>query len=1458
MMQDAPIPARDREAAELYLRASDMPPEVAQNFLARACAGRESLRSQVQALMPQGLPALSTGGGNGDNPAAGATIASALHSFCGAIAAGDRPELARYVPSPDDSTRERLLTELIKLDQKWRWSLRRPKPLEVYLREWPELRARQALMIELLRSECVSRAVFAAPASEAELELRFPGLATRVRLDEVESLARPVLRAFDTREVSPALPERFTVVRQIGEGGMGVVYEALDRQRGTRIALKTLPKMGPVPLYRFKHEFRTLAGLSHPNLVPLYELISDGSVWFFTMELIHGVDFITHVHVPRPEAEPRIADAVTASVERPASDVVTVEASRPARVADIGKLRAALGQLAEGVAALHAESILHRDLKPSNVLVREDGRVVILDFGLAKLMQAEEPVTDTERAFVPNELAATLTGWTRDHDIVGSVLYMSPEQAVAERLTAASDWYSVGVMLYEALTGILPFTGGSLDVMLKKQSDDLVPPKQRVSNVPDDLNDLCCALLHREPGARPTGAEVLARLSPASRATPARAPAARATAFVGRENHLATMAAAYRELERNRTVTVHVRGRSGAGKTALAQHFLGTLPEPAIVLSGRCYEQESVPYKALDSIIDELCRRLMQLPANEAEPLIPADIAALARIFPVLERVEAVSQACMGRPEIPDARELRRRAFAALGDMLHRLGGRAPLVLVIDDLQWGDVDSAALLVSLLAAAAPPRLLLIACYRTESAESNPCLVALNAARRRQLCFDVDVEPLPFSESLELAALLLGETRHSAATAARIARESGGNPYFVYELARQVDLGPAPGGDTPSTLDLDEALWRRVLGLAPAARHLLEVVAVAGKPLPLRSACEAASLGLQDLSAAATLRAERFVRSTGPGADDEIETYHDRIRESIANHLTDSAQVEHHRRLALALEAASNTDIEATAAHFHRAGLLDQAAHHYATAADTAAAALAFDRSAELYGLALRLGGATGDEARRLRRRRGDALANAGRGFDAGQEYQRAADGAAEQQAIELQRKAGYQYCVSGHIDEGREAFATVLSRYGKRLPRTRRQALLSLLWRRLLLRFRGMRFHERSEADVPREQLDRVDIFWSVAAGMTIADPIRGAEFQTYDLILALRAGEPYRIARALAWEAAHISMVGVRLKPRAESQLAAADALAARIDRPHATGMIRMSRGVAAYFHGDFDRCRRCCEEAAGIFRDQCTGVSWELETCNAFAFWSYYFRGEYAELTRRFSTLITEVRQRGARLAEADLTTFGGPFVWLAADDPEGAHRAVLSVMGAWSRQDFQVQHFTTLTAEAQIDLYRGDGRAAWDRVAAQWGGVADAMLLHVEIVRIYMLHLRARSALAALGSGGLDREMLLRSAARDARRLERERPPYARALARTIRAALAVQRGDEATAISILGATADELDSLSWGCFGAGIRRRYGELLGGDAGRRVVRSVDDALTAQGVRRPDLLGALQAPGFVR
>ena len=235
--------------------------------------------------------------------------------------------------------------------------------------------------------------------------------------------------------------------------------------------------------------------------------------------------------------------------------------------------------------------------------------------------------------------------------------------------------------------------------------------------------------------------------------------------LIGRERHLQVLDAAFAALSRQVAQIVFVFGRTGTGKTALIRAFLDGLAarDEAIVLFGRCYERESVPYKALDSLIDALARHLKGLSVRDANAILPAGAAYLARLFPVLEGVPGLSE--RGEPpELPDQQELRRRACDGLREVLRRLTARAPLVLAIDDLQWGDVDSARLIADLIAAPMSPTLLLIGSFRAEDAESCPFLAELSRSTAgrssRHEHRELAVEALTQSEARELALALLG--------------------------------------------------------------------------------------------------------------------------------------------------------------------------------------------------------------------------------------------------------------------------------------------------------------------------------------------------------------------------------------------------------------------------------------------------------------------------------------------------------------------------------------------------------------------------------------------------------------------------------------------------------------------------------------------------------------------------
>src|SRR5262245_17873847 len=341
--------------------------------------------------------------------------------------------------------------------------------------------------------------------------------------------------------------ERFRIQRRLGAGGFGVVYQVFDQQRGEDVALKALRDGNVEALFRLKREFRALADIAHPNLVRLHELLGEEEQWFFTMELIDGINFLQFARgtpfrdrsdstdrtaqAPSPE-QPDAPPEMTSGEARELL-ALGLEGSDPPSIAaaptlDTERLRLALKQAVTGIQAIHRTGQLHRDVKPSNVLVAPDGRVVLLDFGM---------LTDL-----------SLTGSKRSISVVGTPAYMSPEQGSARPLSEPTDWYSLGVMLFEALTGQWPFTGGFIEMMWDKRHKDAAAPRDLVPGVPDDLNALCVDLMRREPSQRPSGDEILARLGAVQAATyraqEMAQPASAGPPFVGREEHLAALQSA--------------------------------------------------------------------------------------------------------------------------------------------------------------------------------------------------------------------------------------------------------------------------------------------------------------------------------------------------------------------------------------------------------------------------------------------------------------------------------------------------------------------------------------------------------------------------------------------------------------------------------------------------------------------------------------------------------------------------------------------------------------------------------------------------------------------------------------------------------------------------------------------------------------------------------------------------
>ncbi len=1209
-----------------------------------------------------------------------------------------------------------------------------------------------------------------------------------------------------TRSAEPGIGElearsggRFQVRELLGTGAYGAVYHVFDRNHERSLALKLLLRLGPEDLVRFKREFRIVSNVSHPNLVAIHELFVDEAGAWLTMDLVHGTDFLSWV--------------------------------RDGNRCDEARLREALRQLAEGLVALHAYRILHRDLKPSNVLVRADGQVLVADFGLARQLVGQD-----------------------EDGVAGTPAYMSPEQAANLELTTASDWYCFGVMMYEALTGERPHSGlDGIALMMAKQAGHPGPPSARAPGIAADLDRLCSDLLARDGVDRPSGAEVLGRLGRAAAGPPLAPAAVMPDVFVGRADELAALERCWQRVRSSASAAIAiVEGRSGTGKSALVRHFLShAAVGNALALRGRCYERESVPYKGLDELVDDLRRFLL----TQGNAGAVAGAGALGRLFPVLADVPGVGDAPV--PRVEDPVELRRQAVDALRELLHGVATSRPLVLALDDLQWCDDDTAVVLTELLRSRFRPPALFVACLRPDDGEPTTATTIL-ARGLAELGDQVSRErivlgPLTESDAMEIAEVLL-PARHDRDEIARaIVAECDGNPLFVAELVRHTtDTGDPGALGRPQ---LDAIIQARVARLPAAARAVLECLAVAARPIPQRVVLAAARAHERGLETIALLRAQAFVQTHGADELSGVEASHDRVAVAVRAAMTAERIAATHLALATQLQRHGG-DAEEIAFHFKAAGEPSRAIEYVTLAAELAGQALAFNRAARLFRLALELLTHTDPRRHSVQRALADTLARDGRGAAAAAAYVTAADTAAIGDVLELRRAAAEQLLRSGRLVDGLAMLREVLRAVGLRLPHGPRSALAALLAARTGVRLRGLEFVERAEQDVDRNLLLRIDTTWAAATGLLQSSVLLGQYFQARHLMLALDGGEPRRIARALGLETLYAATDGTPGLAACDALLDRVEGLCRRVDDPRALGIAGLAAGVADVYRGRFVTACPRLAEAEKILRERCTNVQWELGMVRTFLVMALFYVGELAGMREVLELGVRDAIDRDDLHTQLMLRLAYEPMALLVENRVDRADAVLAEVAARWPAPlETATYRYVLAMTRSRIDRYAGRGVRALAAIDEHWQSIERSFMLTKQPLRLFMLHERGCAALAAAAaSDGRQRKRLLARARADAERLVADGSPWSQALALPLLASLYAVSGDTPRARETLVASERAFMERGMPIYAAVMLRRRGQLIGGGGGDDMIARADAALTKAGVVAPARLADQLAP----
>jgi serine/threonine protein kinase/tetratricopeptide (TPR) repeat protein len=563
-----------------------------------------------------------------------------------------------------------------------------------------------------------------------------------------------------TAEPAPAFIgsniHQYRILSSLGRGGMGEVYLAEDARLGRKVAVKLLPSEFTADVERvrrFEREARAASALNHPNILTIHDIGETDGRRFMISEFVEGE---------------------------------TLRARMASGAMEISEALEIARQTASALSVAHRAGIVHCDIKPENLMLRPDGFVKVLDFGLAKL--TEEGQGEKGRGG-QGDNPLLLFSSTTPGVVMGTVHYMSPEQARGRKLDARTDLFSLGVTLYEMLAGRRPFAGETTsDCIAALLGAEPPPLRTHCADAPAQLEQIIGKCLAKDREARFQSAEELIEALRNAGQDAVLIREVADPAFVGREAELSRLDQMLASATGGAGRIVFITGEAGLGKTALAERFLRRARasrHQLLVARGRCLEQHG-PGEAFLPFLDAL-GALLFTPERERIAAALRDHAPTWCLqFPAAFRAggawEQLQQETIGAT--------RERMLREMGDVLEALAAATPVVLLLEDLHWADPSSIDLLNHLSHRIHNRRVLLAATFRAEEADlRNPPLRNFRGAMHaHQQCEEI---ALGLLDETHLAAYL--DARFSpndfpAELPALIARKTEGHPLFAVSLAQ----------------------------------------------------------------------------------------------------------------------------------------------------------------------------------------------------------------------------------------------------------------------------------------------------------------------------------------------------------------------------------------------------------------------------------------------------------------------------------------------------------------------------------------------------------------------------------------------------------------------------------------------------------------------------------------------
>jgi serine/threonine protein kinase/tetratricopeptide (TPR) repeat protein len=748
--------------------------------------------------------------------------------------------------------------------------------------------------------------------------------------------------------VQPQTIGPYTIVGTIGHGGMGVVYRAVHAATGEEVALKTVLGTRSEMLAGLRREIWAMRGLRHPGVARIVDDGVDRGVPWYAMELVIGVPLGRRLG-SRP-SEPRdMREDHTKTMRRPDVD------QRRALPDDLPRLLTVMYRLCRALAYIHGKGMVHRDLKPANLIVRSSDQPVLMDFGLVtRFRGAGREVLVVEGL------------------VTGTADYLSPEQAAGEFVDARADLYSVGVMLYEIVTGRLPFDGANAnEVIYHHRHSKPLPPSHWIMGVPPVLERLLLRLLEKEPRDRYGYAEDVAQHlveagAVADHDDESTAPSAYLyrPSLEGRSPIIDLLGQALLRAKSGNGGLALISGESGIGKTSVASAVARIAARSGFeVIAGECLpipagrsaeeRVEAGPLHPLRPFLRAVADRCLQHGEAMTDRLLGRRMPVLRDYEPTIAALESARAEESVRLT---AEVVQRRLLTDLGETLSALAEEVPLFIIIDDLQWADELTMRFLQSLRPEFfASRRLMILGLYRSD--EVTP---ALHTLLERPDIMRHTLEKLGDDSIAAITTSMLAAADLPAGFLRFLARQSEGNPFFVaeYLLAAVLEsiLYRDSGRWRVRSADVDDEKLYRALGLpdslralvsrrldmlSTSARGAVEAAAVLGREFDEQALVEILGEGEKTIAALQELIERRVLEQVDSPA--LLRFAHDKLRETAYEAIAADTRRELHAEAARVIEAAYSNSRELPlhynelANHWENAGDRVRAIDYYEKAA-----------------------------------------------------------------------------------------------------------------------------------------------------------------------------------------------------------------------------------------------------------------------------------------------------------------------------------------------------------------------------------------------------------------------------------------------------------------------------------------------------------------------------------------